>query len=171
MRQLLRMLVILMTGWLVVWCFPHLIALIFTIPGLRILIDGIRTAGFSPQYVFPLLTNYLPVFLLAFLVSLPVFKFVRGNRVWLFLVALLPWAGYSIETYLLFCWNTEMTCFGASPFHELLGAFCVPLGFALAAWVSRDRKPPSSNKAIETDAAQVRVKKASRVQAAQSGSS
>jgi len=152
MRQSLRVLVVLMAGWFVAWYVPHLIALIFTIPGLRVLIDGIRAAGLPLPYVFPLFTNYLPIFLLAFLIGWPVFKVVCGNRPGLCVVAALPWAGYTIDQYFLFCWNTEISCFGAWPFHEFLSVASVPLGFALAAWVSRKGKPPSSNKAVETDA-------------------
>ena len=152
MRRFLGLLVILFVGWLVAWYVPRLLSLIFTVPGLRALIDGIRATGLPVQYVFPLLTNYLPIILLAFVAGLPLFKLVRGNRASLWVVASLPWAGYSIDWYLMFCRETEVSCFGASPFHEILGLCSVPLGFALAAWVIGLTTPLSPNKAVETDA-------------------
>jgi hypothetical protein len=153
MRQsIVRQVAVVFAGCLVAWYVPRLVALVLTVPGLRALIDGIRATGLPAQYVFPLLTNYFPIFLLAFVVGLPLFKLVRGNGLWLWVLAVLPWVAYAIYWYVQLCLDTEVSCYGVSPFHEVLGLFSVPLGFALAALVARPTRPPGSNKPVETDA-------------------
>lgn len=163
MRKIVEVLALLLGGWFVTWSAPWLVALIAASPGLRALISGIRATGLPVQYVYPLLTNYLPIFLLALLVGLPLFKWALGKRSWLWVVATVPWASYALEGYIELCLDTEVSCFGASPFHEILGLLSVPLGLAVAAVISRSTKPPSSNKAVETDAlARPRATRASR---------
>jgi hypothetical protein len=138
-------------GWFVAGSVLRLLALIAAAPGLRALIEAIRAAGLPLRYVYPLLTNYVPVLLFAFIVGVLLFKFVRGNRGWLLVAAVLPWAGYVAYWYFLFCVNTDITCVGASPFHEILGLIDVPLGFAIAALATRRNSPPNPNMSINTD--------------------
>jgi hypothetical protein len=150
-RLISRYLIAVAGGWFVAGSVLRLLALIAAAPNLRALIEAIRAAGLPVRYVYPTVTNYIPVFLFAFIVGLPLFKFVRVSRGWLLVVALLPWAGYVAHGYFLFCVDTDITCFGVSPFDEILGLIDVPLGFAIAALVTRSTDPPSPNTSIDTD--------------------
>jgi hypothetical protein len=150
-RLLPRYLIALAAGWFVAGSVLQLLALIAAAPGLRGLMHAVRAAGLPLQYVYPLLTSFVPVFLLAFIVGVPVFKSVRDHRGWLLLVTLLPWAAHAAFGYLVFCVGTEFACFGVAPFQEILGLLNVPLGFAIAALVTRPTRPPNPDMPITTD--------------------
>jgi hypothetical protein len=136
-RTIARYAAALLAGLFIVAANPWLVAGIAALPGLRALIDGIRGTGLPVAIVYPLITHYLPGFLLAFAVGLAVFKLLRGHRGRLLAALLLPWLAMSGDAYLSACVGTDVSCFGAHPFHEFAGMLNVPLGLALASFVGR----------------------------------
>ena len=138
----------LLAGSFIVAVIPWLIAGIAALSGLRLLIDALRGAGLPVHYVFPLITHYLPDFLLAFAVGFAVFKLLRGYRGRLLATLLFPWVAMLVQAYLDACFDTDVSCFGAHPFHDFAGILDVPLGLALAAFVVG---PPNPDMSIEVD--------------------
>jgi hypothetical protein len=131
----------LLAGAFLVAVIPWLIAGIAALPNLRALFDLIRGTGLPVRYVYPLVTQYLPNFLFAFATGFAMFKFLGGHRGKLLITVVLPWIAMTIHAYVDTCVGTEISCFGAYPFHEFAGVFDVPLGLALAAFMA---SPPAS---------------------------
>ena len=144
-RVIGRYVIALLAGVFLVEAIPRLLAGITALPNLRALIDLIRGAGLPVQYIFHLLTQYLPNFLFAFAIGFAVFKFLGGHRGKLLITVLLPWIAMSVYVYVDTCVGTEISCFGAFPFHEISGILDVPLGLALAAFIASPRSPQLAN--------------------------
>jgi ketosteroid isomerase-like protein len=136
------LLVALLAGWFVAGSVLRLQATILALPGMHALVHAIHDADLPVAYTMGVLTGIIPVFLLAFVVGLPLFKFARARRRWLLVAAVLPWMGYLAYWYSLMCMDTDVSCFNV-PWIAVLDVIRVPLGFAVAALVTRPSSGPA----------------------------
>jgi hypothetical protein len=144
-KPVFRYAIALLAGAFIVASAPWLVAGIAAMPGLRLLIDGIRGAGLPLQYVFPLATHYLPELLLALGIGVAAFKLLHGYRAKLLAAMLLPWLAMLVRAYVDSCVDTDISCFGAHPFHEFAGILAVPLGLTFAGFLVGPPKPPAAH--------------------------
>ncbi len=129
-------------GICLVFALRWLAAGIWALPGLSSLIKGVAGWGIPLEPTFHLFLTYLPRLLLAFLVGTVVFKIVRGHRGGLLLATCLPWLLTAINFHIEFCVGTDVPCYTYFLFHVAAGFLDVPIGLALAAFISQ---PPNSS--------------------------
>ena len=144
-RPAFRYAIALLAGAFIVASAPWLVAGIAAMPGLRVLIDGIRSAGLPLHYVYPLTTHYLPEFLLALVIGIAAFKFLHGYRAKLLAAMLLPWLAMLVHAYVDICVDTDVSCFGVHPFHAFAGILAVPVGLVLAGFLVGPPEPPAAH--------------------------
>jgi ketosteroid isomerase-like protein len=141
-RAIVWYLIAIGAGWFVAGSVLRLQATILALPGMHAVVHAIHDAHLPVGYTMGVLTGTIPVFLLAFVVGLPLFKFARGRRGWLLAGTVLPWMGYLGYWYSLMCMDTDVSCFN-EPWIAVLDVIRVPLGFAVAALVTRPSSGPA----------------------------